>query len=271
LRLECRPASSFRLELEGEGSDRLPRNAGNLLVRAMMRAAGLREPPAASLRVTNGIPLARGLGSSSAAAVAGLAAGFLLAGRQPEEVDRQQVLELATEMEGHPANVAAAILGDLVVSGREGERILALRESWPEGLEVVAVIPEAAVRTKAARKALPPSIPFGDAAANLGRLARLLTSLRTGRFDLLGEALGDRVHQPYRLALVPGLADVLDHVAAQPGALGAYLSGSGPTLAALCTEQGEEIGGAGVRRFEEIGIPARYLVLSVDRDGLRID
>ena len=273
LDLHCEPANSFSLELEGEGSDFLPRDARNFMVRALQVGGGFSEPPQIKLRVKNGVPLARGLGSSSAAAIAGLTAGFIL--RDGSEPSYEVILEKATALEGHPDNVAPAIFGDLVISGIASDgSVQWLQEEWPESLFVVVVIPDLRVRTDDARRALPESVPFSTAVANTTRLARLLGALRAERFEFLLEALNDELHQPYRLSLGRGLPEALTALRDHPDSLGAYLSGSGPTLAALTTEpEGRQaaLGQAGVAALADNGVTARWLALEVDRDGLRID
>lgn len=273
LELRCEPATEFALDLQGEGSDFLPRDARNFLVRAVLQGGGFTTPPAVRLTVANSIPLARGLGSSSAAAVAGLTAGALL--RDARMPSSEAILGQSVALEGHPDNVAPAIFGDLVISGvaRDGS-IPCLRESWPDRLVVVAVIPELRVRTDDARRALPASIPFGTAVANSARLARLLGALRAERFDLLRESLEDELHQPYRLPLGTGLAETLEALREHPEACGAYLSGSGPTLAGLTVggpDAQRALGEEGVASMRAHGVASRWMALPIDRDGLRVD
>lgn len=300
LTIQCTPSDSFSMELRGEGSERLTKDGRNLLARCVTagyhlhsraasttvdesagsnRSGAARQRsehalPSVRLKIDNHIPLARGLGSSSAAIVGGLATGLFLA--RQERGDRSElgaeergvIVSEATRIEGHPDNVAPAALGDLVICGVERGEVLAIPQSWPERLEFVAVIPELAVRTEAARRALPATIPHADAVANAARLARLLGSLQTGRFEHLASALQDRLHQPYRLPLAIGLSDVLSALQQQTHSLGAYLSGSGPTLIALCTSGATELGEAGVREFAKHGVAATYRLLHVDRLGV---
>lgn len=272
LTLECRPAATFRMELAGEGADELPRGAENLIARALLRGMGDRttDLPDVELRITNEIPLARGLGSSSAATVAGLAVGHLLAGQDAASF-RSVLIREATAFEGHPDNVAPAILGDLVICGTEGDEVIALREHWPEELRFVAVIPDLRVETHRARAALPKTIPFADAVSNSARLARLLGALRASRFDLLRDALADRLHQPYRLPLATGLIETLGALRDHADARGAYLSGSGPTLMGLSDTNPAALGWAGTQAFLERGVRSTFRVLEVDRVGLVVD
>ena len=289
LTIECSPSGSFSMELRGEGSERLAKDGRNLLARCVASGfalafrpdsptttANAKHPtlPSVKLEIDNQIPLARGLGSSSAAIVGGLATGVLLARRERGDRselgadERNLILSEATRIEGHPDNVAPAALGDLVICGVERGTVITIQQSWPEALALVAVIPELAVRTEAARRALPATIPHADAVVNGARLARLLGSLQTGRFEHLASALQDRLHQPYRLPLANGLSEVLSALENEAHSLGAYLSGSGPTIIALCTTGSTEVGEAGVREFAKHGVAAIYRALHVDRAGV---
>lgn len=296
LNVDCQAAGTFGIDLMGEGSADLPRDARNLLARcvrvgkalveqagastpasiaqsAFARGAPLPDPPAVHLSIHNDIPLARGLGSSSAAIVAGIATGMMFAQFEKgsgARLDRHWICEAANAIEGHPDNVTPAALGDLVVSGVEAEELITLGLRWPASVHFVAIVPELAIRTEDARRALPAMLPYAEAVLNGTRLARLLAALQSGRFDQLRSSLGDRLHQPYRLPLATGLAETVDVLSRHPASLGAYLSGSGPTVMALCHDSEEAIGAAGVHSFAKFGVNARALSLQVDRTGLEV-
>ena len=194
----------------------IARDRRNLCVRGF---AKLHPPDDFEFRIRSTIPLSGGLGSSAAAYVAGLtAAAHLL------ELDRDLLAD-AIELEGHPDNVAAALVGGFVIVS-DGE---AVRFDPPAGLEAVVVVPHAAVRTSAARRALPATVPLADAAANVGFAALLTLGLARGDFSLVARGLEDRLHQPYRAHLYPQSASLLAR-AAEFGAIGASISGSGPTV-----------------------------------------
>jgi homoserine kinase len=196
----------------------VPRDRSNLVVRAFER---LHPAEDFEFRITSKIPLSGGLGSSAAAVLAGLMAADHLF-----ELDAD-VLGLACELEGHPDNVTAAMNGGLVIcAGSHVHRFDA-----PMGLEAVLVVPSQGVSTEAARAALPDAVPMADAVFNLGRLATLIRGLSTGDLDLIGAGLADRIHQPRRADLYPRSAELLDKVT-EPriGALGATISGAGPTV-----------------------------------------
>ncbi|HHY93885.1 MAG TPA: homoserine kinase [Firmicutes bacterium] len=228
--LEVEPGDGeFRVDVLGEGAG-LPL-AENLAARALQEAfrqAGQKLPPL-RLRQTNRIPMGSGMGSSAAAVVGGLVlANALLGDPWPGE----RLLEMACELEGHPDNVAPALWGGLVVSCRSEAGIRFLRLEAPTELHAVLVVPEFVVSTARARQLLPEEVPFPDAVFNLGRTALLVGALVSRRYDLLREAMQDRLHQPYRAPLVPGMEEALE-AAREAGALGAALSGSGPSLLAF--------------------------------------
>jgi homoserine kinase len=194
----------------------IARDRRNLCVRGF---AKLHPPDDFEFRIRSTIPLSGGLGSSAAAYVAGLtAAAHLL------ELDRDLLAD-AIELEGHPDNVAAALDGGFVIVS-DGA---AVRFDPPAGLEAVVVVPHSAVRTSAARRALPATVPLADAAANVGFAALLTLGLARGDFSLVARGLDDRLHQPYRAHLYPQSASLLAR-AAEFGAIGASISGSGPTV-----------------------------------------
>jgi len=194
----------------------IARDRRNLCVRGF---AKLLRPETFSFRIRSTIPLSGGLGSSAAAYVAGLTAAAHLLGH------RGDLLADAIELEGHPDNVAAALVGGFViVTGGE-----AVRFDPPAGLQAVVVVPHAAVRTSAARRVLPETVPLADAAANVARGALLTLGLARGDLGLVARGLEDRLHQPYRAHLYPA-STALRGRAAELGAIGATISGSGPTV-----------------------------------------
>jgi homoserine kinase len=221
LELEVEEAGEFSLD---PGGLSVSTGRDNLVVRAFER---LHPADGISFRLRSEIPLARGLGSSAAAIVAGLFAAdhlFELA------LSKEEMLARATELEGHPDNVGAAIYGGFVICGvgQEGAP-RAARFDPPDGLEAVAVIPPEEVSTESARQAIPAEIPLGDAVANVSAASQLVLGLGTGDLDLVARGLADRLHQPRRRFLYPRSMELVDS-AAELGALGATISGAGPTV-----------------------------------------
>ncbi|UUY03281.1 homoserine kinase [Svornostia abyssi] len=198
----------------------IARDRRNLAVRGFAR---LHPPDNFEFRIRSDIPLSGGLGTSAAAYVAGL-----LAADSMFELDAD-LLALATELEGHPDNVAAALQGGFVICA-DGSTA---RFDPPHELEAVLVIPHQAVRTREARAALPAEVPMADAAFNVAHGALLTLGLAQGDLDLVARGLVDRLHQPYRAHLYPRSAELLEE-AADLGALGATISGAGPTVLVWC-------------------------------------
>lgn len=265
-----RKSQSVALSRGVAGSASLPTNPKkNLVLRAMNHAAkreGAILPPV-HVAVHNEIPLAGGLGSSAAAIVAGIALGYAICGRKLNE---QAALSCATWLESHVDNVGAALLGGLVVSMVRGDgSVLAVRKPWPREIRVIAVTPEFPLKTAASRAALPKSVPHADAVFNLQRSALFLAALDARRYDLLADAMRDRLHQYYRRNLIPGLAEVLA-APRLPGMLGVALSGSGPTVIAFATEHFDEIGKTLAEHFEHKGLKTTVRNLTVAEQGMRL-
>jgi homoserine kinase len=180
------------------------------------------------------------------------------------------LLNLVCELDGHPDNAAPALLGGLVIGTLTPEGISAVRLE-PKDLKVVVAVPNFAISTTAARRALPEEVPHKDASFNVGRAGLLLGALATGEYKLLRVAMQDRLHQPYRSHLIPGLRDVIE-AAHSSGAYGACLSGSGPTVLAFAPEvHAQEIAIAMHTAFEAHGVQAKACALDVDLSGAQVE
>ncbi len=251
---------------EGSSSSLLSPTADNLIFRAMRLTAeheGWILPPV-RLDVHNGLPLGRGLGSSAAAIVAGITLSSLIC---DHDLEPQRVLRYALEMEGHADNVAAAYHGGWVTSCVKADgNVVAIKRPWPTDLKVIVVSPDAILKTAETRINLPASVERGDAVHNLQRVALFGAALESGDYDLMWEAMQDRMHQPYRQSLVPGLAEALA-TKHQPGLVGVALSGSGPSVIALATDHLPEIGERIAHSFRSRGMSATARLLEVDREG----
>lgn len=231
LHLELEVEETGEFSLDPGGLD-VPSGRDNLIVRAFET---LHPADGIAFRLRGeGIPLARGLGSSAAAIVAGLCAAdhlFELA------LSREELLVRATELEGHPDNVAAAIYGGFVVCGRgEDGAPIASRFDPPSGLEALVAIPAEEVSTERAREAIPAEVPLADAVANVAAASRLVLGLQSADLDLIASGLVDRIHQPRRRDLYPRSMELVDG-ARELGALGATISGAGPTVLVWTTWQ----------------------------------
>ena len=235
-------------------------------------AAGLhlagREGLGYRLTVRSDIPTARGLGSSAALRVACL----LAATADTEEVPRKALAAAAARLEGHPDNSTAALEGGTIVVASSAEELNWVRLRTPEHLVAVVAVPGVAVATDHSRAALPKVIAFEDAVFDVARAALLVAALERERFDVLAEAMDDRLHQPHRLDSIPGAREALRR-AQESGAKGAALSGSGPAVLALCDRRErkmEAVARAMEAAFEEAGVPAECLVLPLDSAGARV-
>ena len=275
IELEVRVWSRGEIELtvDGEGRNELTEDRDNRFVRgleAALEAARGELPEGVGWRIAmhNQIPLARGLGSSAAATVGGVLAGNALAG---EALSMAEMLRIACEIEGHPDNAAAALLGGFVVSAMGDDGVEAIRFASPRDLRAVLFIPELRLSTKEMRAALPKTVPLADAVANLAALAVGVAGLATGRYDLLGRLTQDRLHEPYRAAVYPQLPRMVA-AAREAGALGACLSGAGSTILAFAD------GMAGITRIEsaffaaaaDTDLPGRVLVVEPRNAGARV-
>jgi homoserine kinase len=257
------------LEVRGTGSDLIPRGPDHPAYRAARFVAELVGESDAQFRLLqeNAIPPVRGLGGSAAALVGGAVAANDLFGGQIAAPD---LLNIVCELDGHPDNAAPALLGGLVIGTLTPEGVSAVRLE-PKELKAVVAVPDFSVSTTAARRALPETVPHRDAVFNVGRSGLLLGSLATGEYDLLRVAMQDRLHQPYRSHLVPGLEDVIE-AALENGAYGACLSGSGPTVLAFAPHAtAARIAPAMQAAFELRGVASRSWTLDVDLNGAQVE
>jgi len=268
--IELAETEGLDVAIEGEGADRLPRDARSLVVRGARLVYEAAGRPFRGLRVrqTNRIPPSRGLGSSASAWLGGmLGANALLGG--PLTAD--QVMELAVRQEGHPDNLAAALRGGFTVTCWDAEVRAVLSLPVPSALRFVLLVPHQEASTAEARAALPSAYPRADAVFNVGRTALLLAAFVSQRWDLLGAAMADRLHQPYRArALFPWLPAVFAEARAA-GAHGVALSGAGPSVLAVAGE-GEAASVARAMQ-EALGrerLESRALVLAADDRGAQV-
>ncbi len=269
LRVEVQESETAgnRIEVAGEDAQLIPCDESNLIWRVARETAlryGSKLPPCA-LRIENEIPITKGLGSSAAACLAGAAAASFLCGLQ---LTMEDLLREAAVREGHPDNVAPALLGGLV-SSISGETILCSRSEFPSDWSIIAVTPQFELQTSLARSVLPSQVPRQDAVFNVQRAAFLMAQLVQGRREGLREAMRDALHQPYRCALIPGLAEILS-MQGYEGLLGIALSGAGSTVVALADSNEQEIGRRIGHIFSEHGLASQVRVVKADNDGLSV-
>ena len=228
------------VDISGEGHDSLPKDASNLVHKSVARVFEElgRDVPEFRLSCHNEIPLARGLGSSSASLIGGLTAGNELCDQAFTE---DEILQIASEIEGHPDNVTPALYGGFRIAVNHNGRIISAPVPIPEGLEAVLFIPDVPMPTEEARGILPPEISRTDAVHNIGRAALLVQAFTSGDLSLLDIATGDVLHQPARQAIFPAMKNMF-RAAMAVGALGVFLSGAGSTVLALARDKEFTIG-----------------------------
>ena len=260
----------LEIEIIGEGKDIISPNRDNIVYRAaqlVWEKCGFHYE-GLYIKLVNNIPLARGLGSSAAAIIGGMLAANVLAG---SPLSNDELLTLATELEGHPDNVAPALFGGLVISNYENGKILTHHIAVKNNIFIIAVIPEFQVSTKLGRELLPKLITMEDAAFNISRVSFLITAFLTGNYQLLDVGMEDKLHQQYRSKLIPGFEAAIRD-AKSAGALGVALSGSGPTIVAFSTKSNklENISLSIKNAFKEFGVNVSIQELIPDNFGAKV-
>lgn len=270
-RTTAQPAPGLTVTATGVDAGRIPLDAGNLVYQSaslVFERVG-QWPARLALELAGEIPVGSGLGSSSAAVVAGLMGANALTG---DRLGRMALLEMAAAVEGHPDNVAPAILGGLVLGimpGETNDEGLILECLPVPPLQAVVVLPDFHFPTSAARSVVPQQLSRHNAIHNAGRVGLLVHALTTGRYEHLRTAMDDRLHQPYRLPLIPGASEAMAAGYAA-GAAGVALSGAGPSLIAFAPENHAQIAAAMVAAFGAAGLPARRWLLQVELSGAHL-
>ena len=256
------------LQVLGYGSETLNNPADNLMYTSFERLINEsgQSIPDVKLISTNKIPLARGLGSSAAAVVGGLFAANVLIG---EPLTSSELLDLATKIEGHPDNVAPALLGGCVISILDDDVVHYSPVDFSIEIKGVLFVPDQILPTSVARSVLPTMVPFNDAVFNLGRVALLINAFSTGDFSKLNIATKDRLHQPYREVLFPSMSRIMK-AAMDGGAAGAFLSGAGPTIIALTESNEMTIGFEMSEIALKSGVPGDIFVYSFTKAGAHL-
>ena len=258
------------IEITGDGAENIPVDERNIVWRSIQklleRAGKAQEYKGDIIRMDNGVPLSRGLGSSATAIVGGLKAANECLGNP---FTNRDLLQMATEIEGHPDNVAPAIFGGFTISiVRNGKpECFSLMPKLP--LKLVVTVPDFFLPTKAARAVLPAEVPMKDAVFNIGRAAMLTAALCKGNKSFLRSVFDDALHQPYRAKLIPGMYDVFK-AARAAGALGASMSGAGPCLIAFTVENADAVGMAMRDAFAKNNVKSQYHVFDIDGTGATV-
>ncbi|KAF0249636.1 MAG: homoserine kinase, partial [bacterium] len=259
--------NNHKIELFGQGRESLPSNENNLILRVANFVAQSEQIdlPKLYLQIENQLPLCRGLGSSAGAIVAGIG---VVEAILEKNFSSEKFFHYTTKFENHLDNIAAARYGGFTIAVG-GKDILAIKQKWPDKIKALATIPNFELDTQKARGVLPASYSRSDAVFNLQHALLFQASITQENYSLISTALQDRWHQPFRAPLVPGLEQAL--ALEMPGLLGIALSGSGPTLLALATENFAAIAENLKQIFACHNITAETKLLEIDQQGRTID
>lgn len=226
-------------------------------------------PSELKITVQSQIPIARGLGSSASVIVGGLIAANELLGKPADEV---ALLSIATEVEGHPDNVTPAIVGGLVLTSQEDDgQVIYTKMDWPEEWCITVCIPDYELSTEIARSVLPKNVPMEDAIFNAKRLGMFVQAVNKKDENLMKLALQDKLHQPYRMKLVPGLDKIIENLKHEDGVLGCVLSGAGPSIIVISLKNNlEKIKSIVKSTWEDMNVKTEILTLQVEKQGAQI-
>ena len=251
--------------------DDIPRDKSNIVYKAveMLYNSIGQEPSELKINIQSQIPITRGLGSSAAVIVGGLMAANKLLGSPADET---AILSIATEVEGHPDNVAPAILGGFVLASQEDDGSIVYKKlDWPEEWDITVCIPDFELSTNIARSVIPDKIPLSDAIFNMKHLALLIEAVNTKDEKLMRAALKDKIHQPYRAKLVPGMTEIMDAFRHEDGVLGTVLSGAGPAMLVISHKYDLDKISAKVKEiWESQSIKADIRTLKIEPQGAQI-
>jgi len=270
LRIALEPADQLDIQVIGRNVDRIPTNEDNLIYKVAQNTARRRGKtlPMFHLWIDNEIPLARGMGSSAAAIIAGITCYEILTG---DRMDEQDFFRCAFDFEDHPDNLGACLYGGLIAGvATDDGTVQVARLQIPCRLSTVVVIPSFELSTGVARSVLPKTYSFHDIIYNTQRSALTIAALTTCNKKLLREAMRDKIHQPYRAKLIPGLEEILNLEV--DGLLGVALSGAGPTVFAFVEpELAKNVGEAIAETYKNHGVEAVPLLIEIDTLGRVID
>ena len=269
--IEINMMSEESEEIEEMIFDNIPRDENSIVYKAveMLYNSIGQEPSELKINIQSQIPITRGLGSSAAVIVGGLIAANKLLGSPADET---ALLSIATEVEGHPDNVAPAILGGFVLASQEEDGLITYKKlNWPEEWDITVCIPDFELSTNIARSVLPESVPLSDAVFNSKHLAMLIAAVETNDAELMKKALKDKLHQPYREKLVPGMQEIMEAFKHEEGVLGCVLSGAGPSMLVISHKYDVDKIKATVKDiWEGQSIKADIRTLKIEQNGAEI-
>ena len=260
--------NSLQIEIEREGSDTLPRDATNLIYQCMhtlTKSASQLLPDGIRIKCRNNIPVSSGLGSSSAAVIAGLLGAKKLLGLQ---ISDYELLKTALSFEGHADNISACLYGGLTITALSASEIV-VKKLAIKPLQAVIALPNVNLSTRQARAVLPESVAMRDAIFNISRTGLLINALQEGNYEFMRIAMEDRLHQIYRLGLIPG-AETAISSALEAEAVGVALSGAGPSVIAFVEKGDQKVGEAMIQAFNNANIPARLFTSTSTNQGAQV-
>ncbi|MCY9516559.1 homoserine kinase [Paenibacillus apiarius] len=265
--IAMKPAETTVIRLHGSELAGIPTDESNLIYRvahSVFRAAGVEGRPL-EMDVYSEIPLTRGLGSSASAIIGGLYAANALIGHP---LSQEQLFNMATLIERHPDNVGASLFGGIIAAAWDGEQTEHIRIEPHGDLSTVVAIPQFQLETKMARNVLPAHVSLADAVFNISRSSLLVAALSSGQLHVIATAMRDRLHQPYRASLIPGMPRILDEAPGH-GALGVALSGAGPTLLAFTDKRRSNASLVSYMKetFLAHGVEATVMEVEISREG----
>lgn len=268
--LEMREArSGIKIEIFGEGKDILPRDETNPSFQAaykVFKRCGY-LPKGLKIKINNYIPIARGLGSSAASIVAGAVAANEIC---KKKLSQEELMQVCIDLEGHADNIVAAFLGGLTICGYKDGQLIYKKFFVRHGIRAIIAIPKnLEVKTKDAVAILPNKVPFEDAVFNISRVAFFVSGIISDDLEAMGLGMEDRLHQPYRKVLIPGLEDVFE-AAKKAGAHGVSLSGAGSSVVAITNRYPQPIGEVMKKAFRQNGIEAKVMILDMDNEGVKV-
>lgn len=264
-------AKQTKFILKGEGKKILPAGEKNVMWQSMQETFKVLKCDKfnlknLNLKINTSIPLSGGLGSSASAIVGGIALANALCGKK---LNKFQMAEIAMKIEGHPDNVAPAVYGGLCVCVQSKDEPISVIKLPVPKLKVVLCVPSFELRTKRSRQILPKTVELKDAVFNISRVALLSAAFCTGDYSLLAKGMQDRIHQPYRGKMIPVMNDVLK-AATNAGAYGSFLSGSGPTLAALCGKKDAVAVQKSMSKvWKKESVAVKSYILDFDSEGVK--
>ncbi|MFH1540475.1 MAG: homoserine kinase [Elusimicrobiota bacterium] len=273
LKIKNDASLKLKIEIVGEGKDTLPKDERNIVYQAMglvfdkLVESWKSEVGSLKIKLTNRIPLARGLGSSAAARLGGIVAANEICGNKLSE---DEIIQIVSKLEGHPDNVVPSFFGGLCVCSFDEKNVRYTKIKMPSDLKAVLCIPDFELSTNKARDILPKMVSHKDAVFNSSRVALFISAIIQKKYDLLEIAMDDKLHQPYRKKLIPGMDDVFNF-AKKAGAHGVCISGSGPTILAVSSQKlAVKIGKSMCQAFSKNNVKSKYIVRDFDNEGIRV-